>query len=139
MKISARNVVAGILLIPTTILCALLSIFFLILASVGAPLSVLVGVLAVAWAANVAMWCIFLRASNGSDASAAEPVGKRWRYYMLFSVSLVLIAYAVSDAGGEVWGSICLGWIAFTLVYFSALLYCTPTKAVSLAAPFGRT
>ncbi len=123
MNYSPRNVVAAILLIPTTLASMLLSFLFLVLASVGAPISVLFGIFTVVWAATIAMWCIFLRGLRNNDASSTRPVSRRWRYHLALGAGLAAVGYTFTDPGGAVWQSVAMGWIGLTLAYFCFLLY----------------
>lgn len=131
MNNSARNVVSAILLIPTTAVSFLLSFLFLMLAANGAPLLVLLSVLTVVWAANIAMWCLLVHALRDKQAGPTQPVFKRWWYYLVLGAGLALIGYAVTDPGRDVWASMALGWVALTLAYFGAMLYRYPPVTVA--------
>lgn len=134
MSISARNVVAGALLIPTTVLSVILSFLVFVLASVGAPLSLGLGVLTVVWAANIAMWRLFLHALRDKYAGSTQPLIQRLRYYLVLSAALGLIGIAFTDPVRDVWASGPLGWMALTLIYFFAVVFLTPSSTAAFLA-----
>ncbi len=116
------TVVPLILLVPTTVGSILFSLFCVAIAAAGAPLSAVLGILVVVWAATVAMWRVFFHTRRDLHAGTTQPMSKQWWYYLAFSAGVVLIGYAIADPGGDFWSSIALGWVAFSLAYFFALV-----------------
>jgi hypothetical protein len=120
-----RNAVSLILLVPTTIICLLLSLLCLALAANGASGLKLMGIVATAWAVTISMWCIFLRVKDGA---ATQPMPNRKWYWLALVAALVLLGFAATDPGGGLFERSALGWLTVTVIYFCATLFFTSRK-----------
>ena len=119
--INFKKIFAAILLIPTTLVSLILSFFFLILASVGASLLVLLGVLIVVWSANIVMWCVFFRKFGQKNPTSIKSSSNSLWYYLIISAALALVGYAFTDPWG-ILESTGLAWVLLTLIYFGVIV-----------------